>query len=320
MDDQDDERHPRQWRVDPEQTKTIELDGVEALNVHLIRGRVDVIGTDDDVTRLEIANVQGVPLGIDYDGHSLNISHPNETNNVNLDLVGGLRSLFHINTSTDGQFSAEVSLLVPRGIRVAISMVGGDTLISGVTQGASLSTVSGLVIADGITGDLKLNNVSGKVEARNHHGGVTANTVSGEVVLSGELTSVKSHSVSGDQYIDAFGTPRTVECNAVSGNLAIRLDPDLHVIYKVSTLSGKALISGNRFSTRMRNMHYEDGPAGGSSTRIVFDAVSGKLKAVRRTQPCHSNNADSSGGMGSRNDLDDFHGSPDDSESERGEQ
>ena len=320
MDDQDDERRPRQWHVEPEQTKTIELDGVEALNVHLIRGRVDVIGTDDDVTRLEITNVQGVPLDVAYDGHTLRISHPNETNNVNLDLVGGLRSLFHLNTSTDGQLSAEVSLLVPRGIRVAISMVGGDTLISGVTQGASLSTVSGLVIADGITGDLKLNNVSGRVEARNHHGGVNANTVSGEVVLSGELTSVKSDSVSGDLYIDAFGAPRTIECDAVSGNLAIRLDPDLHVIYRISTLSGKALISGNRFSSRMKKLHYEDGPVGGPSTRIAFDAVSGKLKAVRRTQPYHNDDADPSGGVASRNDLDDSYESSDDSESERGEQ
>ena len=282
MDDQDYENRPRQWHVAAGQTKTIELDDVEALDVQLVHGRVDVIGTDDDVTRLEITKVKGEPLDIDYSSHTLTITHPKQNYTLNTGLVRGLRSLFNLNSTLEERFGVEVSLLVPRRIRVAVSMVHGDTLVSGLTQGAKLETVSGTVISDGLTGRLKLDNVSGKVEARNHHGDIRADNVSGEVVLSGDIGQVKVDSVSGNVYIDAFGAPQQVTCEAVSGNMAIRLDPEVRVHYHMTTMSGKALIDGQRFKTGMKGFEYDEGPESGPLTSIRFSAISGSLKSVRR--------------------------------------
>ena len=284
MDQEDYEDGRHHWHVSAGQSKTIELDEVEALDVQLVHGRVDVIGTDDDVTRLEITKVKGEPLDIDYSNHTLTITHPKQNYTINTGLFRGLRSLFNLNVTLDEHFGVEVSLLVPRHIRVAASMVHGDTLVSGLTQGAKLETVSGTVISDGLTGRLKLDNVSGKVEARNHHGDIRADNVSGEVVLSGDIGQVKVDSVSGNVYIDAFGAPHRVTCEAVSGSLAIRLDPEVRVHYHMTTMSGKAFIDGQRFKTGMKGFEYEEGPQSGPLTSIHFSAMSGSLKSVRRTQ------------------------------------
>ena len=282
MDDNDkeyDAQH-RQWKIQPGQSTTIELDDIRSLDMHLIRGRVDVIGTDDDGVRLEVALVSGEPLDITCKGHTLDIRHQGTVQIDTFHIFKGFRTLF--GTDMHNGIAAEISLFVPRWIEVGISMVRGDTLISGLEHGASLSTVSGTTVSDGLRGDLKLNNVSGKVEARNHHGSIHANTVSGEVILSGEITSVKTSSVSGDLYVDAFGMPERISFNAVSGNMAIRFDPDIHVAYSVTTMNGRAQLGGSRFATHLKGLHYEDGPEGGSSTHIEFNALSGSIKSVRR--------------------------------------
>ena len=282
MDENEHDEHDRRWKVMPGQSTTIELDGIRSLDVHLIRGRVDVIGTDEDVVRLEVTLVSGQPLEIARRGHTLDIRHEDTVQIGGTHTLRGFHTLFQSDAHTG--VAAEISLFVPRWINAGISMVRGDTLISGLEHGASLSTVSGMTVSDGLRGDLKLNNVSGKIEARNHHGGVRANTVSGEVILSGEITSVRSSSVSGDMYVDAFGVPERVCFNALSGNMTIRLDPDIRVTYSVTTMSGRAQLGGSRFATHLKELHYEDGPEDGSPTRVEFNALSGSIKSVRRAR------------------------------------
>ncbi|MCI1219365.1 MAG: hypothetical protein LKF99_02320 [Bifidobacterium sp.] len=272
------------WEVAPGENKIIELDDVSSLGVFIIRGRIDVIGTDDNYAQLEISNVAGKPVGVQFKNGHLVVTHPKDAvrsvhgNSVTVDVHGwgGLFGFRH------EHLHADISLLVPRGTKVEVASVQGDTLISGLDHGAELSTVSGSVISDGLRGKLELSNVSGKVEARNHHGSIEANTVSGEVVLSGDFRDIEINSVSGDLYVDALGAPRRIEANAVSANMAIRLDPRVRAEYTMSTMNGKAVINGNRFHTRLKGFKYSDGPEDGPVTTIEFNGLSGNLKSVRR--------------------------------------
>lgn len=273
------------WRVTAGESKTIELDDVEALTVLLLNGRVDVIGTDDPVTRVEVTNVGGEPIGIEMRGHRLHVTHPEAIMHGRSFVFADWKDIgsSFFDSRNHARVRADVSLLVPRSIQVEIAMIRGDTLVSGLTRGAELSTASGTVVSDGLTGKLGLNTASGKVEARNHHGSVETNSASGEVVLSGDFSKVESNSASGDLYIDAFGAPEHIAFNAVSGNMAIRLDPEIRARYDIVTISGHALIDGSRFKTRFnRSLTYEDGPERGSRTHVEFNAVSGSVKVVRR--------------------------------------
>jgi DUF4097 and DUF4098 domain-containing protein YvlB len=274
------------WQVEVGKSKVIELDGVSSLGVFIIRGRIDIIGTDDDYARLEISNVAGEPVDVQFKKGQLIITHPKDAvhiahgSSITVN-VHGWRGLFGLKRDTK-RLHADISLLVPRGIEVEVASVQGDSLISGLDHGAELSTVSGSVISDGLRGKLELNNVSGKVEARNHHGSVEATTVSGEVVLSGDFRDIETNSVSGDLYVDALGAPRHLEANAVSGNMAVRLDPRVRAEYSMNSMRGTALIDGKRFHTRFKGFDYSDGPKDGPATTVEFNAISGSLKVVRR--------------------------------------
>jgi hypothetical protein len=266
------------WNVGEKESKTFDFDGVERLKVSVIKGRIDVIGHDDPTCRLEVSNVRGLPVEVVFDGHTLKVRNPSH---------GGAQfSLFGV--SIFGGFgkglldtNADVSLLVPRDVAAKISTVKGDALVSGLSMGAKMDTVSGSLLSDGVSGMLKLDTVSGKVEARNHHGSVKADTVSGDVIVSGNCEEIRTDAVGGNLYVDAFGAPRLIRYEAVGGNAAIRLDPEVHAVYKASAVGGKAIISGQRFRIR-DGFDYSDGPANGRTTEIRFETVGGNLKVVRR--------------------------------------
>lgn len=276
----------RSWTIRPGESKVIDVDDVSRLKVELVRGRVDVVGSDDPVAHVEVSNVIGldVKVSVNADGR-LRIDHPDAGNKLHTDgFLDGLKMLRTVFGKSDRNVkcSADVSLTVPRAIKAKIEMVHGDTLISGLTAGAKLDTVSGTVLADSLAGRLKLDTVSGRVEARNHHGDLDVNSVSGEVVFSGEAGEVEANTVSGDLYLDLFGKPSKLDVNAVSGSAVVRVDEGLLTVYRASALSGSVSVDGHRFKVPKSGFHYEDGPEDGPRLDVKFNAVSGSLKMVHR--------------------------------------
>lgn len=270
------DEHTRRWTVAPGEHKTIDIDDVTALRIALASGRIDVIGQDDPVCRLEVGNVVGRNLNVEMSRGVLRIEQPEEHRPFRLfGVVIGRRGVV-------SGTSADVSLLVPRSVEARISCVNGDTLVGGLTADTHLETVNGTVLADGLSGALKLNNVGGRVEARGHHGTVKADTVNGDVLVSGDCRAVEVHSVNGALYLDAFGGPDRVTFNAVSGDATIRLDPEVRARYRMETVGGHADIDGRTFRSALHDFAYEDGPAGGPETEVRFQTVGGSLRILRR--------------------------------------
>lgn len=270
------DEHTRRWTVAPGEHKTIDIDDVTVLRISLVSGRIDVIGQDDPVCRLEVSNVVGRNLDVKVSRGVLHIEQPEEHRPFRL------FGLFIGKRGVASGTSADVSLLVPRSVAAHISCVNGDTLVGRLTADTHLETVNGSVLADGLSGALKLNNVGGRVEARNHHGSVKADTVNGDVTVSGDCRAVEVHSVNGALYLDAFGGPDRVTFNAVSGDATIRLDPEVRARYSVETVGGHADIDGRTFRSALHNFAYEDGPHDGPETRIRFQTVGGSLRILRR--------------------------------------
>lgn len=261
------------WVVEPGGSKVIDIDALDAARLSLIAGRVDVIGHDGPDARLEITNVRGERVRVLLDGGRLAVRHAD---------AGGRPRVMRLFSGTN-TVSADVSLLVPRGIALKVDCVSGDTLVSGLTRGADLNTVSGTVLANGLSGRLRLDTVSGGVEARDHHGSIRSNTVSGDVTISGDCTEIVADSVSGDLVVDAFGRPSSIRVTAVSGGAMLRLDPQVHARYHVDAMHGKVRIDGRRFRTGLGGaLDYEDGPADEPVTTVTMSAVSGSLLVMYR--------------------------------------
>ena len=61
------------WTVTGPQT--IDVDGVSALKVGIVRGRFDIVTHDEDVARIEVSDVHGDPLAVSVTGGRLEVRH-----------------------------------------------------------------------------------------------------------------------------------------------------------------------------------------------------------------------------------------------------
>jgi DUF4097 and DUF4098 domain-containing protein YvlB len=215
------------WLVEDE--KVIDIERIRTLKVGLIAGQVDIVGHDEPGARVEVHSVRGKALKVSIDGDTLEIDHPQL----------GWDNFIEVFKSFRGSASADISIMVPRDVELKFGVVSASALISGLTDNARISTVSGDVVVDNHRGDLELNAVSGEISVRNHTGRIVAHTVSGDVTATGEIASFASDGVSGNVFLDLAGIPDEVRVNTVSGDVTVRLEPDVPAQYKINTVSGK---------------------------------------------------------------------------------
>lgn len=224
------------WLVTGE--KIIDVETVRKLKVSLIAGKVDIIGHDEPTARIEVHSVSGKELKVSIDGDTLEIDHPQLSWDNFLEVFASFK----------GNARADVSIMVPRDIELKFGVVSATTLISGLTEDATISTVSGDIVVDSVYGDLQLNGVSGEMAVRNHYGGIAARTISGDVTASGEIMKFSADTVAGDVFLDITGTPDEIRVNTVSGNITTRLAPGVPAQYKINTVSGRLQLDDSQIS------------------------------------------------------------------------
>lgn len=259
------------WLLDA--PRTLDLPPIRRLKVGLVRGQIDIVAHDEPETRLEVHEVSGKPLRITLDRDELEIDHPQ------------LRWDNWIETmmSFSGKARADVSLLVPREVAIKLGVVSAGALVSGVLGDASLSTVSGDIVTDGLEGSLQLNSVSGELTVRDHRGPVRAHTVSGDVTASGALTRFSSDGVSAETFVDASGTPDSIDVNSVSGAITVRMDAGVPAAYAVSSVGGRIQLDGRTFTGFKGRITDSVGDLAGAFADVRLNSVGGDISVVRRT-------------------------------------
>ena len=215
------------WLVDG--PKTIDIESARSLKVGLIGGQIDIVAHDEPGVRVEVHSVSGKPLKVSVDGDTVEIDHPQ----LSWD------NWIEVFRSWTGRAKADVSVMVPRDIRVKLGVVSASALLSGVNEDASLSTVSGDLVIDSVSGDLSLNSLSGEITVRNHYGKIDAHSVSGDITAAGTLHRYSSDSVSGAVMLDTVDIPDEIKVNTVSGAVTVRLEADAPASYALNTVGGK---------------------------------------------------------------------------------
>jgi DUF4097 and DUF4098 domain-containing protein YvlB len=276
------------WLVAPGQTKVIDIELVRNLKVGLIGGKVDVIGHDEPVTRVEVHSVSGKDLKISLDGDTLEIDHPQLRWDNFIEVFASFR----------GTAKADISIMVPRDVALKFGVVSADALISGLRNGARLSTISGDVVVDGVSGDLELNSVNGEMSVLGHSGNITAHTVSGEFTASGSIRRFSLDGVTSDVFLDVEGTPDTINTNTVSGNLTVRLGADVATRFHLNTVSGTLQLDDQTIKgTFGKGYESSTGSLDGDWLELHANSVSGDVSVLRRATDAatDSSAADSSG-------------------------
>ena len=226
----------QKWLVD--NAKTIDVHEVRRLKVGLVAGQVDIVGHDEPGARVEVHSVDGKPIKVSIEGDVLEVDHPQLNWENFVDVFKYFR----------GHARAEVSILVPRGVELKLGVVSASAVISGLRKGGKISSVSGEVVIDNSSGLLELNAVSGELSVRDHSGEVTAHTVGGDIAATGDITKFSGDTVSGNVMLDLAGIPDVVRVNTVSGDVTMRLAPDVPAEYRINTVSGRVQLDDSEIT------------------------------------------------------------------------
>ncbi|MFE8943079.1 DUF4097 domain-containing protein [Streptomyces sp. NPDC007856] len=262
------------WSVNEPQKLTFDT-RVSDLQVRIVNGTVNVVGTDEGSARLEISEIEGPPLVVTQQGDTLTVAYED------LPWKGFLKWL----DRKGWRRSAVVSLAVPADTRVEVGVVGAGAVVSGVRGPAVVKGVTGDTTLVGLSGPVRADTVSGNLEAQAVTGDLRFKSVSGDLtVVSGSGRSVRADSVSGSMIVDLDPDgPTEVNLTTVSGEIAIRLPHPADAEVEANTASGT--ISNAFDGLRVHGQwgaHKITGRLGAGTGRLRATTVSGSIALLRR--------------------------------------
>ncbi|MGC5002297.1 DUF4097 family beta strand repeat-containing protein [Streptomyces sp. DT203] len=249
---------------------------VTSLNVRIVNGTVNVVGTEEPTARLEVSGIEGPPLIVTQQGGTLSVAYE--------DLPW--HNFLKWFDRKEWHRSAVVSLAVPAGSTVEVGVVGAGAFVSGIRGRTDVRGVSGDTTLVGLAGAVRADTVSGNVEAQAVTGNLRFKSVSGDLtVVEGAGASVRADSVSGDMVLDLdpTGKPTDIQLTTVSGEVAIRLPHPADARVEASTASGAVsngfedlLVSGQWGAKKIT------GTLGAGTGTLKATTVSGSIAVLRR--------------------------------------
>ncbi|MBL1095772.1 DUF4097 family beta strand repeat-containing protein [Streptomyces coffeae] len=264
-----------EWSISEPEKLT--FDGpVSALNVRVVGGTVNVVGTDSGPARLELSALDGPPLTVTLEDGTLTVAYDD------LPWKGLLKWLDRKGWNR----SVHLTLTVPTATDVSIGVIGAAAVASGLAGRADLRGVSGDFTLVGLTGPVRADTVSGRVETQAVTGNLRFNSVSGDLtVVEGSGPCVRAESVSGNVVLDLAPTTESarISLNTVSGEIAIRLPHPADAEVEASTASGAVScafedlrVTGQWGAKRI------NGTLGTGSGRLSATTLSGAIALLRR--------------------------------------
>lgn len=263
------------WAIAEPQKLTFD-EPVTALNVRIVNGTVNVVGTDEPTTRLEVTDIEGPPLIVTQQDGVLTVSYE--------DLAWqGLLKWFD---RKGWHRRAAVSLAVPAGSAVEVGVVGAGAFVSGIRGRTDVRGVTGDTTLVGLAGPVGAETVSGSLEAQGVTGDLRFHSVSGDLtVVEGAGVSVRAESVSGNMVLDLnpTGKPTDIRLTTVSGEVAIRLPHPADAKVEANTASGTV---SNGFEDLRVNGQWGakriTGTLGSGTGTLRATTVSGSIALLRR--------------------------------------
>ncbi|MEL5958591.1 DUF4097 family beta strand repeat-containing protein [Streptomyces sp. CLV115] len=263
------------WAIAEPQKLTFD-EPVTALNVRIVGGAVNVVGTEEPTARLEVSGIEGPPLIVTLEGGTLTVAYED------LPWHGFLKWF----DRKGWHRSAVVSLAVPTGSAVEVGVVGAGAVVSGIRGRTDVRGVTGDTTLVGLAGPVLADTVSGSVEAQSVTGELRFHSVSGDLtVVEGAGASVRAESVSGNMVLDLdpTGKPTDIRLTTVSGEVAIRLPHPADATVEANTASGSVSngfedlrVSGQWGAKKIT------GTLGAGTGKLRATTVSGSIALLRR--------------------------------------
>lgn len=258
------------WTVTGPQT--IDVGPVSRLDANLLNGRIDVVVHDEPGVRVEVHSIEGRPLEVRLEGDRLRVGYSP---------TGGWQGFLDSFRNYRGKDRADVYVGVPAHVAVKFATVRGDGLVAGTHAKVSVATVGGSVMTTQTAGSVRVDTVSGEVTVRDHVGTLVMDSVSGDLTASGALSDVKLNTVSGNVTLDSSSTPDSMNVNAVSADVLVRVPEPDALDYALRCVSGRLVVDGVEHRGTPGGAYRQGGPAVGPSKRLQVNSVSGNVTVLR---------------------------------------
>jgi hypothetical protein len=254
-------------------------DEVTRLDVALIAGRLNVVGTDGPA-RVEVVSINSeVPLMITLEGGQLSIHHDWPRS-----WPGMLRPLWWW-LNGRRRFAADVSIAVPHRTPGRLMVASGSVVVSAVRADLSVDCTSGRTTLLGVAGRIQAKVVSGPIEALGCAGDISLETVSGEITLADTAAArLTAKTISGGITADLDNPPQDsqITLDTVSGEITIRVREDSSLGVHLAATSGRVtsdfpdLQAEGKWGTSVRGM------LGGGTGKLYANAIGGNISLLRR--------------------------------------
>jgi hypothetical protein len=263
------------WTVDSPQQLTLD-EPITRLDVRLISGRLNVVGTDGPA-RVDVTRISRRPILVEHRDGRLTVGHERPPRWPGVWWWLG---------QLGRRFRAEVSIAVPADVLADLHLVDGSLVASGLRRDTRVDVTSGRVTLMGLRGRTVAKVTSGPVEALGVGGDLNLETVSGELILADSAPErVRAHAVSGSITCD-LDNPRTseIQLSTISGSITVRVREDSDLAVRLHTTSGRItsgfpqLTGGTGFGA-IKDSH---GVLGTGDGKLWASATSGSIALLAR--------------------------------------
>jgi hypothetical protein len=259
------------WKIGEPQRLALD-DEVKNLNVQLVSGRLNVVGADGPA-RVEVTTIGDRPVNVSVEGGVLTVAHEFPKN-----WPGFFWWLF------GGRYKVDVSVVVPEGTAVDLSVVSGTVIASSLRNGAYVEVTSGRITLLGVDGKVRGKIVSGSIEGLTLGGEVDFETVSGEIVVADSTARrVHARTISGSVTCDLDNPPADtdVRLDTVSGEIIARVREDSDLRVSLNAISGHVVNAFPELDQHSRKT--VTGRLGmGTGGHLAANATSGTISLLRR--------------------------------------
>ncbi|MFH5824114.1 DUF4097 family beta strand repeat-containing protein [Georgenia sp. AZ-5] len=248
-----------------------DVEGVTAVRVQLVAGRVLVEGHDAPGVHVDVEEVTGNPLELSAEDGRLSIGY------AFLGWDGWVKRLRSYRSAD----TAALRVRVPRATHVTVATATADAVVSGLTEDVTLSTAGARVRASGCTGAVTVRTASGGVEVLDHVGPVRVSTAAGRTNLVGRLPRVEVTSIAGAVSISTTSPTSMVDLSTVSGAMHVDLPAGTGLSLAARSVSGAVSVDGVDHRAQGLAAATLDDRRGTDVCFLTSKSVSGSLTVVR---------------------------------------
>jgi hypothetical protein len=244
---------------------------VRRVEVNLIQGRLNVVGTDGPA-RVEVSAIASKPLKVTLsDDGVLTVVHEEVPKWPGLLwwLLGR-------------KFRADVSIAVPHTTAAKLHVVEGSVVASTLRAGARVDVTSGRITLLGLDGAVAAKIISGPIEALSIGGELELETVSGEITLAhSSARRLRARTISGSLTcdLDNPSSDSEIKLETTSGEITARIREDSDLQVTLHAVSGRVTCA---FPELDQDVKSASGTLGKGTGQLYVSATSGNIALLRR--------------------------------------